>query len=75
MYEFSTIKACTGVIVRNSEGKIIHGRNLDFDMWNLFSNLVANLQYYKGDQLVYSVDTVVGSVFTLTANRPGGFSV
>jgi len=75
MYEFSTINACTGVIARNSEGKIIHGRNLDFNMWLLLSNLVANLQYYKGDQLVYSVDTVVGSVFTLTANRPGGFSV
>lgn len=75
MYEFSTINACTGVVARNSEGKIIHGRNLDFNMWLLLSNLVANLQYYKGDQLLYSVDTVVGSVFTLTANRPGAFSV
>ena len=53
----------------------MHGRNLDFNMWLLLSNLVANLQYYKGDQLLYSVDTVVGSVFTLTANKPGSFSV
>ena len=75
MYEFSTLKACTGVIVRNDEGKIIHGRNLDFDMWLLLSNLVANIQYYKGDKLLYSVDTIVGSVFTLTANKPGAFSV
>ena len=75
MNEFSTIKACTGVIVRSKEGKIMHGRNLDFNMWLLLSNLVANIQYYKGDKLVYSVDTVVGSVFTLTANKPGGFSV
>jgi acid ceramidase/N-acylethanolamine-hydrolysing acid amidase len=33
MYEYSTIKACTGVVARNDEGKIIHGRNLDFSMW------------------------------------------
>jgi hypothetical protein len=33
------------------------------------------VQYYKNGQLVYSVDTVVGSVFTLTANKPGAFSV
>lgn len=30
MYEYSTFKACTGIIVRNSDGKILHGRNLDF---------------------------------------------
>jgi penicillin V acylase-like amidase (Ntn superfamily) len=30
MYEFSTFKACTGLLVRNSAGKILHGRNLDF---------------------------------------------
>ena len=75
MYEFSTLKACSGVLVRNDEGKILHGRNLDFNMWELISNLVANVQYYKSDKLLYSVDTVVGSVFTLTANKPGAFSV
>lgn len=37
--------------------------------------MTANIQYYRGGQLVYSVDTIVGSVFTLTANKPGAFSV
>ena len=75
MYEFSTFKACSGVLVRTDEGKIIHGRNLDFNMWEYLSNLVANVHYYRGDKLLYSVDTLVGSVFTLTANKPGAFSV
>lgn len=75
MYEYSTIKACSGVIVRTDEGKIIHGRNLDFNFWELLANMTANIQYYRGGQLVYSVDTIVGSVFTLTANKPGAFSV
>jgi len=44
-------------------------------MWLLLSNLVANIQYYKAGKLLFSVDTIVGSVFTLTANKPGGFSV
>ena len=61
--------------MRTDEGKIIHGRNLDFNMWEYLSNLVANVQYYRGDKLLYSVDTLVGSVFTLTANKPGAFSV
>jgi N-acylethanolamine-hydrolysing acid amidase len=75
MYEYSTIKACSGVIVRTQEGKIIHGRNLDFNFWELLANMTANIQYYRGGQLLYSVDTIVGSVFTLTANKPGAFSV
>ena len=75
MYEFSTIKACTGVIVRTDEGKIIHGRNLDFSMWELLANLAARIEYYKGGKLLYSVDSIVGSVFTLTAHKPGAFSV
>lgn len=75
MYEFSTVKACSGVIVRNDQGKILHGRNLDFNMWELISNLAANVQYYRGEKLLYSVDTLAGSVFTLTANKPAAFSV
>ncbi len=30
MYEFSTFKACTGILIRNTGGKVMHGRNLDF---------------------------------------------
>jgi len=43
MYEFSTIKACTGVVMRNEEGHIIHGRNLDFSMWELLAGLTATV--------------------------------
>jgi hypothetical protein len=75
MYEYSTFKACTGILVRTSEGKILHGRNLDFEMWHLLSNLVANVEYYKGDQRIFSVDTVVGSVFALTGIRHGAFAI
>ena len=75
MYEFSTVKACSGIIVRNDEGKIIHGRNLDFSMWELLANLAARIQYYRGGKLLYSVDAIVGSVFTLTAHKQGAFSV
>ena len=29
-YEFSTVPICTGFLVRNKEGVVMHGRNLDF---------------------------------------------
>lgn len=53
----------------------MHGRNLDFEMWHLLSNLVTNVEYWKGNQRIFSVDTVVGSVFALTGIRHGAFAI
>lgn len=44
-------------------------------MWGLFGNLTATIHYYRGDQLLFTVDAVVPSVFTMTAIKPGAFAV
>jgi len=44
-------------------------------MWELLSKLLVNVEYYKGGKLIYSVDTVAGSVFALTGIRYGAFSI
>jgi acid ceramidase/N-acylethanolamine-hydrolysing acid amidase len=62
-------------LIRNDQGKILHGRNLDFEMWEIFSKLVVNVEYYNGADKIFSVDTVAGSVFALTGTRHGAFSV
>jgi hypothetical protein len=75
MYEYSTFKACTGILIRNSEGKVLHGRNLDFEMWDILAKLVVNVEYYRDGNRIFSVDTVVGSVFALTGVRHGAFAI
>lgn len=75
MYEFSTFPACTGILIRNSEGKVMHGRNLDFEMWEILAKLVTNVEYYKGGKKLFSIDTIVGSVFALTGIRDGAFAI
>ena len=74
MYEFSTIKACSTILVRTGD-RVIHGRNLDFPMMRLISNLIINVEYYRGSQRVFSIDTVLGTVFALTGIRFGAFAV
>lgn len=39
------------------------------------SKLLANVNYYKGDKLIYTVDTYVGGVFAPTGIRHGAFAV
>jgi penicillin V acylase-like amidase (Ntn superfamily) len=45
VYEFTTIhmKLCSSILIRNSTGSILHGRNMDFFLWNRFSPLVAQV--------------------------------
>ena len=33
------------------------------------------MEYYQGDKKIFSIDTVVGSVFALTGIRHGAFAV
>lgn len=44
-------------------------------MWHLLSNLLANVEYYQGQKKIFSVDTVIGSVFALTGIRHGAFAI
>lgn len=74
MYEFSTIKACSTILVK-SAGKVLHGRNLDFEMMRLLSSLVVTVDYYQGARRVFTIDHVIGSVFALTGIRYGAFAV
>lgn len=53
----------------------MHGRNLDFPMWHLLSNLLVHVEYWKGGKKIFNSDLVVGSVFALTGSKPGAFSV
>lgn len=52
-YEISTFPSCTSIIVRNGDGTIIHGRNLDFEFFNIFSRLLARVEFFKGEMAIY----------------------
>ena len=53
----------------------MHGRNLDFEMWELLSKLLVNLDYYKDGKYLFTNYAIAGSVFALTGVRPGAFSI
>lgn len=44
-------------------------------MMRVLSPLVTQVNYYDGAKLVFTIDTVVGSVFALTGIRYGAFAV
>lgn len=44
-------------------------------MWEILSKLLTTVEYYRGDQRLFSSDIVVGSVFALTGIKHGAFAV
>jgi len=69
-------KSCTGILVRDENGHITHGRNLDFDFAQYVANLTVVLDHYdENNKLVYSANAIVGTVFYHSGVRPGAFSI
>jgi hypothetical protein len=66
-YEVST--ACSGILIRNEAGYIMHGRNLDFPFQKYLSKLSAKVLIFKGDNYIATFDQVIGYVFVLTGSK------
>lgn len=43
---------CTSIVCKDADGKILHGRNLDFWPWGIFSKNSANIKVYRGDKYI-----------------------
>jgi len=56
LYEYSTIPMCSSILVKDKFNKILHGRNLDFDLWNYLSKMTAKVEVYKGDKHIGTWD-------------------
>jgi hypothetical protein len=37
--------------------------------------MVANVEYYRGDKLIFAEDVVAGAAFTLTGVKKGAFGM
>eukprot|EP01017_Pseudomicrothorax_dubius_P049760 TRINITY_DN9302_c0_g4_i1.p1 TRINITY_DN9302_c0_g4~~TRINITY_DN9302_c0_g4_i1.p1 ORF type:complete len:370 (-),score=45.13 TRINITY_DN9302_c0_g4_i1:120-1229(-) len=73
LYELTTF--CTGVIAKDKNGVIMHGRNLDFFYQDIVANLTAHVNFYKNGVFLFKAEVIVGSVGILTGYKPGVFGI
>jgi hypothetical protein len=52
-YEIGNM-GCLGILAVDQDGTLLHGRNLDFYMFNHISNITAHLDFYRNGTLQYS---------------------
>ena len=62
---------CTSVVAQNDQGKIYHGRNLDWNIPAAVRSMVADIQYQRNGKTVFVGTTAVGFVGTFNGMIPG----
>jgi hypothetical protein len=76
VYELRTY--CTSLLVRTSNGTILHGRNLDFDLnTDLLRRLTFHGKFFRTSKPTFTYESIhfAGSIGLLTSSRPGYFSL
>ena len=73
LYEFYV--HCSSIVARDSEGKLIFGRNLDYNFGDLLSKVVVELHVYREQKLLYKYVTFAGYVGVLTGMRENSFAI
>jgi len=76
-YEVSD--ACTSIVAQTTDGKILHGRNLDFWAGMGFTDTLKNMtliaNYQKSGKTVFQATTFAGYVGVLSGFKNNAFSV
>jgi len=74
-YEFTSFPACSAVLVRTPENKIIHGRNFDYSWQSYFSKMTAEIDIYRGEKYIASAWFIISGVTVSTGYKKGIYSV
>ena len=66
---------CTSVIIRRDDGIIIHQRNLDFEISDVFTKVVHEARFYKNGKHIFDSIMFAGNLGIYTGYKEGKFSI
>eukprot|EP00349_Pseudokeronopsis_sp_Brazil_P005596 CAMPEP_0202959456 /NCGR_PEP_ID=MMETSP1396-20130829/3633_1 /ASSEMBLY_ACC=CAM_ASM_000872 /TAXON_ID= /ORGANISM="Pseudokeronopsis sp., Strain Brazil" /LENGTH=366 /DNA_ID=CAMNT_0049678015 /DNA_START=18 /DNA_END=1115 /DNA_ORIENTATION=+ len=74
-YAFEIYKAlCTSIVARQPDGKVIHGRNMDFAFPDAMRNASYIAKFYRGDQYLYDAVMFGGYLGVASAYKQNAYS-
>ncbi|VDN02695.1 unnamed protein product [Thelazia callipaeda] len=66
---------CTSIVTEDINGRILHGRNLDYGMTDLMKNLSILVHFKKNNEIAYSALTFAFFAGVTTGQRPNAFTL
>jgi len=73
MFELFTF--CTSIVAQDANNHILHGRNLDWYLPTDMKKISFVGEFYKGGQLVFKGNLLVGMVGVITGEKPDVFAI
>ncbi|XP_036620776.1 N-acylethanolamine-hydrolyzing acid amidase-like [Trichosurus vulpecula] len=73
VYESSVF--CTSIVAQDTNGRIYHARNLDYEPGEGLRNFTVDVQFIKNGQIAYTGTTFVGYVGIWTGQSPHKFTI
>nr|CAB3264183.1 N-acylethanolamine-hydrolyzing acid amidase-like [Phallusia mammillata] len=68
-------KACTSIVTTDHNGKIYHGRNLDYAEPSFLKNITIQVDFHRNGKSLFMATTYMGYVGVITGSRHGAFSI
>jgi len=76
---YEVTDACTSILAQTPDGKILHGRNLDFwdgmGFTDALKDLAVDIDWQKGGKTIFTTSSIAGFVGVLSGIKRGAFSV
>nr|CAD2173144.1 unnamed protein product [Meloidogyne enterolobii] len=66
---------CTSIVAAQNNGKILHGRNLDYEMTQVLKDATILVDFVKNGKIQYTAVTFVLAVGIITGQKPNAFTV
>ena len=73
-YELDSV-ACTSILARDTQKRVIMGSNLDYFFPEEIAVLVYQANYFSKTKLVYTAQTIYGAVGVLRGIKPNKFTI
>ncbi|KAL7073518.1 hypothetical protein ACQ4LE_006925 [Meloidogyne hapla] len=70
-----SLLGCTSIVAAQNDGKILHGRNLDYEMTQLLKDATILVDFVKNGKIQYTAVTFVTAVGIITGQKPNAFTV
>jgi len=74
-FAYELFAHCTSIVAHNAKGEIVHGRNMDYPLYDSMHNITYNANFVKNGRTIFKAVMFAGYTGVFTAMTPNKFAI
>jgi hypothetical protein len=74
-FEYELFAYCTSIVAHDRNGEIVHGRNMDYPLFEYMKDLTYTADFYVNGKMIFRADMFAGYAGVFTGMKPGKFAI